>query len=125
MFFIIYNTILINSFYTSCEIIENFVNRQNNFFWVTTEERAKTAQKMLATIHDDFQVEAQAEGVSHPNASLKFTNRKAGLTDYFSNEAYSYTPQKTLTVLKFQTQKIQKIIPTVTGAKFKRIANLK
>ncbi|HVB19831.1 MAG TPA: hypothetical protein VNF51_00890 [Candidatus Paceibacterota bacterium] len=115
---------LMNSFYTSCEVIEDFVNRQNNFFWVTTEERAKTAQRVLAQIHDDFQIEAREEGDVHPIAQKKFDDRKAGLTQFYSNETYTYAPQKTLTVLKFQTQNFQKITPTVCGAKFKRIANL-
>ncbi len=116
---------LINAFYNACEIIEDFVNRQNNFFWVTTEERAKTAQHILAEIHDDFQVEARLEGDIHPRAQQKFDDRKAGLTKYYANEAYLYAPQKTLDVLRFQTQNFQKIIPTTCGVKLKKLANLR
>lgn len=115
---------LVNSFYSSCEVIEDFINRQNNFFWVTTEERAKTAQRMLAQIHDDFQKDYLDEGDSHGAAQRKFDARKVGLTQFYSNENYSYTPQKTLNVVKFQTQSFQKITSTVCGEKLKRMANL-
>ncbi len=121
---------LLNSFYNSSEIIEDFVNRQNNFFWISTEERAKVAQRMLATIHDEFQIDALPEGddakvneLKKSTADKKFNVRKYGVSQ-FSNEAQTYTPNKTVDVLKFQTENIQKITSTPTGEKLKKLAKL-
>jgi hypothetical protein len=114
---------LLNTFYSSCEIIEDLANRQNNFVWITTEERAKTVQNMLAQIHDDFQTESVNLG--QPKAQEKFNNRKAGLEKFYSNETLSYAPVKILRGLKFQTQNLHRIASTPCGEKLKELAHLK
>lgn len=112
---------LLNSFYSSCEIIEDLSNRQNNFVWVTTEERARAVQNILATIHDDFQKDSVA---GDPLAKHRFDSRKIGLGEFFMNEGLSYAPEKILSGLRYQTQNIKRITTTPCGAKLKQLANL-
>jgi hypothetical protein len=114
---------LLNTFYASCEIIEDLANRQNNFVWITTEERAKTVQGILAKIHDDYQIECAEVGQA--KAQIKYDNRRAGLDKFYSNETLSYAPVKILKGLKFQTQKLQRIASTPCGEKLKELAQLK
>lgn len=112
---------LLNNFFSACMIIEDLVHRQNNFVWITTEERAKTVQQLLARIHDDFQIEAKIDGAA---AQAKFDARKRALGEFYSNEALSYAPNKILAGLKFQTQNIEKITTTPCGSKLKKMAQL-
>ena len=112
---------LLNNFYSSCEIIENLANRQNNFVWITTEERAKTVQKILAQIHDDFQKEHSIDLVV---AQKRFNDRKQALNDFYANDSVVYAPEKILSGLRFQTQNLQRITPTPCGAQIKELANL-
>jgi hypothetical protein len=112
---------LLNTFYSSCEVIEDLVNRQNNFVWITTEERAKTVQRILAEIHDDFQKEYLLD---HAAAQKKFDDRKKALGDFYANETLSYAPDKILRGLKFQTQNLKRITSTPCGAKLKELAGL-
>ena len=112
---------LLNNFYSSCEIIEDLSNRQNNFVWITTEERAKAVQNVLAEIHDDFQKETVAKD---PLAQERFNRRKGGLGEFYANEVLAYAPDKILKGLKFQTQNLKRITPTPCGAKLKDLAKL-
>lgn len=112
---------LLNTFYSACEVIEDLVSRQNNFVWITTEERAKTVQRILANIHDDFQKEYLTDRTV---AQKKFDDRKQALGDFYSNETLSYAPDKILRGLKFQTQNLKRITSTPCGAKLKELANL-
>lgn len=36
----------INEFYKKCEILEKYIEKNYNFFWVTTEERARQKEKL-------------------------------------------------------------------------------
>lgn len=113
---------LLNTFYSSCEIIEDLANRQNNFVWITTEERAKIVQAVLAQVHDDFQVDTINK---LSIAQDKFNARKQALDDYYSNDATSYAPDKILRGLKFQTQNLKRVASTPCGVKLKELANYK
>lgn len=112
---------LLNAFYSSCEIVEDLALRQNNFVWITTEERARAVQNMLAEIHDDFQKDSVAGDVQ---AQARFDARKSGLSNFYSNEGLSYAPDKILRGLKFQTTNIKRITSTPCGAKLKELARL-
>lgn len=112
---------LLNNFYSACEVIEDLANRQNNFVWITTEERAKAVQNMLAEIHDDFQKDVL---LNDPIAQKRFDSRKGALGAFYANDTFSYAPDKILRGLKFQTQNLKRITPTPCGAKFKELARL-
>ena len=70
---------LINSFYVRCEAIEDYVKRDNNFFWITTEERARVIQQELAKM-----VVHSAKDGKVDDVILK--NLKETFLDRFSNE---------------------------------------
>jgi len=112
---------LLNTFYSSCEIIEDLATRQNNFVWITTEERAKTVQDVLAKIHDDFQVDTINQ---LPLAQSKFDARKHALDQFYGNETLSYAPDKILKGLKFQTENLKRVASTPCGVKLKKLADL-
>lgn len=114
---------LLNTFYTSCEIIEDLAKRQNDSIWISTEERAKTVQNILAQIHDDFQKDFVDFG--NDVANKKFAARRDGLNKFYKNEDLTYAPEKILTGLKFQTTNLQRVASTPCGVKLKELANLK
>ncbi|MES2213585.1 MAG: hypothetical protein V4473_01975 [Patescibacteria group bacterium] len=107
---------LLNTFYSSCEIIEDLANRQNNFVWITTEERARTVQARLAMLHDDFQIETLN---ALPGAQEKFNVRKRALDEFYGNDSLSYAPDKILKGLRFQTQNLKRVASTPCGVKLK------
>jgi hypothetical protein len=113
-----------NTFYNSCELIEDLVNRQNNFFWIATEERGKVAQKLLGEIHLEFQRDAIGDAEKQSAALDKFKKLKETLTKFYTDEGYFYTPAKTANGLKFSIGHLQKITTTVCGAKLKKLAKV-
>ncbi len=112
---------LMNNFYNSCSSVEDLVNRQNNFIWVATEQRAKTAQKLLGDIHIEFQRDVSG-GMNTTDAKTKFDNERAGITQFYGDEGYFYAPKKTIEGLKFEITKFQKVTTTTCGAKLKKLA---
>lgn len=109
---------LIGSFYDYGELIEDFVRRNNDFFWVTTEERARVIQQKLA----DVIINSKQENATETE-NLK--NRlKRDFLDEFSNDPYSYAPQKTIDGIRSYTEKISQITTTSAGAKLKRLARM-
>lgn len=113
---------LINRFYSSCEIIEDLINRQNNFVWVAAEERAKTTQKLLAKNHVEFQREVVANGKDVEVARKTFEAIKKGITEYYTEDDYFYAPVKTSNGLKLEITKFTNLTITTCGAKLKKIA---
>ncbi len=106
----------ISSFYDYGDLIEEFAKRNNDFFWVTTEERARVVQQKLADI-----VFKAKEPATSP---VDISTRKQTLNE-FTNDPYSYTPQKTLEAIKSYTEKVGTITTTSAGIKLKKIAKLK
>ncbi len=114
---------LVNNFYNSCGIIEELVNKQNNFFWIATEERARVAQRLLADIHLEFQKDMVTGGADSEAANkTKFDRQRLGITKFYTDEEYLYTPSKTANGLKFQVNNFQNITTTTCGAKLKKLA---
>lgn len=109
---------LINLFYAKCEAIEDYVKRDNNFFWITTEERARVIQQELAKI-----VVSSAKDGKVDDDILK--QLKSTFLDKFSNEGYSYSPRKTIDNLKVLVSSYTKITTSTCGEKIKKSAKLK
>lgn len=112
---------LMNAFYSSCEIIQDLVSRQNNFLWIATEERGRVLQQLLGDIYLEHQKDAI---VDRTKADEKFTREKDAITKFYTDEAYFYTPVKTLNGLKFQIENLQKITPTTCAVKLKKLAEV-
>jgi hypothetical protein len=115
---------LINTFYNSCEIIEDLLERQNSYIWIATEERGRVAQQLLGQIHIKFQEEAIGGDEAQKKAQEKFDRQKAAVTKYFTDEQYFYAPRKTLDGLIFSIDHLQKITATTCGAKLKNLAKV-
>jgi hypothetical protein len=118
---------LINTFYNTCEIIEDLVVRQNSYIWIATEERGRVAQQLLGQIHVEFQKEVIEGGKSEEalnKAREKFNTQKDGVTKFYTDEQYFYIPRKTLDGLKFSIDHLQKITATTCGAKLKQLAKV-
>lgn len=115
---------LINTFYTSCEIIEDLVKRQNNFIWLAAEERSRVAQKLLGDIQVKFQ-EKLVAGTLPADAQKEFNNVRQGITQFYTGDDFFYAPQKVIDGLRFQITHLQKITTTTCGAKLKKLASTK
>lgn len=107
---------LLSAFYDYGELVEDFAKRNNDFFWVTTEERARVVQQKLAelVIHSK---------TNTPQVDLNLLKQE--LLDVFASDPYSYAPQKTINAIKTYLQKVQKITTTSAGVKLKDLAKLK
>jgi len=108
---------LINSFYSLCKQVQTFAEKDNNFFWVTTEERAKVVQQKLAET-----VLASADKTTGVVNQLVLDTFKRNFLDPFSNEAYSYSPVKTVKGIEELVIRIPKITVTTCGTKLKMMA---
>ncbi len=106
----------ISSFYDYGDLIEEFAKRNNDFFWVTTEERARVVQQKLA----ELVVHAKTQT---PEIDLKTLKQK--FLDEFASDPYTYTPQKTIDAIKNYTEKVGIITTTSAGIKLKQLAKLK
>lgn len=105
----------ISLFYDYCELIEDFAKRNNDFFWVTTEERARIIQQKLA----DLVIHSQTT-----EESIDLDLAKQKILDAFANDSYLYSPQKTINEIKKYSEKINAITTTSVGIKLKKIANM-
>ncbi len=107
---------LINSFYDHGELIENFARRNANYFWITTEERARTTVQTIAKF-----VTGSFENAD-PNKYVKDR-----LTEYGNGmDLYNtpYSPKVTVDRIKILLQKIEKITTSSAGIKLKKLSNL-
>lgn len=100
---------LIGDFYDYGDLIGEYTKRNNDFFWVTTEERARVVQQTLAKLI--------IEDVPEKDRGIKI--------DAISNDTSSpYTPNKTISTVKSYTEKIEFITTTSAGAKLKKLAKM-
>jgi len=97
----------INDFYSKCEIIQEMVLKQNNFFWINAEERARVYQQTLARLIADGKGRADID---------KF------LQDFNSEGKNSYTPVKTINIIRHFIENFQKLTPTSIADKLKKLA---
>ena len=107
---------LMNSFYDYGEQIEDFSVRNNNYFWITTEERARVTVQMIAKFVDESFTESDKE--------YYIKNKKQLFTDGMDNHNTPYSPIKTLDGIKNLISRIQTITTSSTGTKLKKLANL-
>lgn len=118
---------MINTFYNSCEQIEDLVTRQNNFLWIATEEKGKVMQNLLGKIHTQLQEEIANAGnddAKKKSATDKFNSMRMGITKKYGDEDYFFTPNKTLSGLKFAVDHLPRITATTAGAKLKKLAKI-
>jgi hypothetical protein len=109
---------LINSFYDYAELIEDLGKRNNNFFWINTEERARANQWSNAQIIKELALGNCEE------LSSKIENIKKLYDSEFNKYYTDYTPQKTKSGIGIYLNKVQTITTSSCGIKLKKIAGL-
>lgn len=106
---------LITSFYDYGELIGEFAKRDNEYFWVTTEERAKltvqkTAELSSLSIRSNDQLDINTE-----------LNRFNKLMDDYN---MPYSPKKTIEGIRTLLNQLPNITTSSFGIKLKKIARL-
>lgn len=107
---------LINSFYDYGQLIEDFAKRNNNYFWITTEERGRSTVQKISEFIDRSYENGEEE--------IKIFLRKNNLSDMLDKYNSMYSPTKTLDGIKDYLPKIPRITTSSCGVKLKRIAKI-
>ncbi|MCX6789737.1 MAG: hypothetical protein NTZ42_03985 [Candidatus Gribaldobacteria bacterium] len=106
----------LNGFYDYGELIEDFAKRNNNYFWITTEERARVTVQEIAKL------------ISESLEDLSPDKNIISKRDLFSArmDAHNqiYAPTKTLAGIKDYLPKVPKITTSSCGVKLKKIAKM-
>ena len=107
---------LINYFYDYGELVEDFAKRNNDYFWIMAEARARvTVQKIGDFIAKNF---------GNPTADQNIIARRDFLNGKFDLYNWLYAPKKTLDGVKSYLSKIQNITTSSCGSKLKKIAKI-
>lgn len=107
----------INNFFSNCVSIEELAKKDNNFFWVTTEERARVVQQQLPQI-----IAAAFDPTTNQIDQNKLNTLKQKFLDTISNEPYLYVPKKTVNAIQLIINNLTKITDTPIGEKFKKLS---
>lgn len=102
----------LNDYYSKCEVLEKYLEKNHNFFWVSTEERAK-------------QNEILAANLAFNNSSLtkhEFDAEHEKITNLCFNGIAPFTPAGIRTQIDRNLNSISLITPTPTWNKLKFIA---
>ena len=111
---------LLNSFYDYAELAEEFIKKDNEFFWVTTEERARvTVQKMA-----DFSCEAINTKLNISDMDILVQTKRIALNNLLDKHNAGYSPTKSIDAVKKLIPNIPKITITSCGIKLKKLAKL-
>ncbi len=115
---------LINTFFNTCVFIEELVVRQNNYIWITADERGRITQQLLGQVYIKFHEEAVENDDAQKKAQEKFDRLRVAVTKHFTDDQYFYIPQRTLEGLKFSIDHLQKVTTTTCGLKLKKLAKV-
>lgn len=102
----------LNDYFKKCEVLERYIEKNHNFFWVTTEERAKQNEIMGAKLAYD------KPGLTPDEFRIEI-NRLLDL--YFTNTT-GYTPAGIKTQIDRDLNSITMITTTPVWDKLKTIA---
>lgn len=110
---------LLNSFYDYAELIEEFAGRNNNYFWISTEERAKVTVRSVA----EFIKEA-LNLPSEQDKDVYITTKRNLLSSFLDKYNDLYTPVKTIDGIKVLLSKMPNITTSSCGLKLKKLAKV-
>ncbi len=109
----------INNFFNLCEIIQEAAKRDNEYFWLTTENISKESQRKFVDL-----VEKSVNGKTFKLDKPKLDKLRVAIVDFYTNNPFLYAPKKTQMTLTTYIQKVQKLSTSSVGIKLKKIAKL-
>jgi acetyl-CoA acetyltransferase len=109
---------LLNAFYDYGELAEEYAKKDNDFFWVTTEERAKVSVQKVA----EFAAEAIKNDTPNPDQIIQ--KKKIALDGLLDRNNILYSPQKSVNEIRKLLPNIPKITTSSCGKKLKKLAKL-
>ncbi|MFC1644997.1 hypothetical protein ACFL08_03150 [Patescibacteria group bacterium] len=109
---------MINSFYDYGEAIEDSIKRDDNYFWITAEERGRVmVQKLAKFIDESFDQDAE-------NRDKYVKDKRDYLSIGFDEYNIPYYPKRTFDYINKCLPKIKNITTSSCGVKLKKIAKL-
>lgn len=111
---------LLNSFYDYAELIEEFAKRNNDYFWITTEERARVTVQKIA----DFSAEAISNFPDNMAQDSYVETKRKQLSQLLDSQNVPYTPVKTIDGIKILLAKIPAVTTSSCGTRLKKLAKL-
>lgn len=113
----------INDFYKKCEILEKYIEKNYNFFWVTTEERARQKERIGADFALNMYLQDK-DAIKHKERQHFDDVEKLTAVLYMSNTGV-YLPAGIKTEIDKTLNSITLIINTPTWNSLKRVAGYK
>lgn len=113
----------VNEFYKKCETLEKYIDKNYNFFWITTEERARQKEKIGADYAVKLFSEDSAVVTKVVEGEHRDTVEKISLL-YMSNTG-TYIPVGIKTEIDKILNSLTLIINTPTWNSLKKIADYK
>ena len=102
----------LNDYFKKCEVLEKYIEKNHNFFWITTEERAKQNEIMGARL-----------ACKKPHLSPdEFTTELDKLLSLYFQNTSAYTPAGIKTQIDRNLNSIVTITTTPVWNKLKTIA---
>lgn len=102
---------LLNDYFKKCEVLEKYIEKNHNFFWITTEERARQKEMLGAEL-------AKTESELNDD---EFSHKVEKIADLYF-KTMRYTPAGIKTQLDRSLNSITLIMTTPVWNKLKRIA---
>lgn len=109
---------LLNTFYDYGELTEEYAKKDNDFFWVATEERARVTVQKIA----DFACEAISGSVANPDKFIQ--EKRDTLSGFLDRNNTLYSPSKSVNAIKKILPNIPKITTSNCGLRLKKLARL-
>lgn len=108
---------LINLFYDYGELIEDYAKRNNEYFWITTQERAKVQVHEIANIIRDKSEEQK-------DSDKEISQKRDNLIKKMDLHNTTYFPVWTIDQIRAYLSKIQTVTVSSCGAKLKKLARV-
>ena len=110
---------LLNAFYDYGELAEEYAKKDNDFFWMATEERARVTVQKIA----EFSCEA-INNDTIENKDKFIQNKRDLLSGMLDRNNTLYAPSKSVNVIKKILPSMPQITTSSCGLRLKKLAKL-
>ncbi len=102
----------LNEYFKKCEVLEKYIEKNHNFFWISTEERARQKEIIGATL-----------ALANPDMEASdIRSNMEKISDLYISNSLRYTPAGIATQLSRSLDSIALVTPTPVWNKLKTIA---